>query len=347
MLGVMATRRWLTLTALAAALLSTSACFFSETDDDDGGTDPDAGEPCPAGRPHLVMGLRPTVYDQDNLVVRRDENLRACRGMTVARSYGDLWVVGGTSDGRDLLGFGSGRVLLVSGGSIVWEIEHESDYPVGSLFTIQLGGREVVGVLWMQYSGSWGEQIDLRELADGRLIQRFEVSSSVQRAGPALDGSADRLSAAYDSDGVQHYRVVAGADSLGTAGEWQIPRPSYLTGTISDMAVNPGAALIATHNGVLYWAPGLSPAFLGPIACRWPLVRNDPLPDPEDSEHLSAVADRGRDRTFLTIIDGKLLGAESGGSYLYRLTYRGECELLAEADEDHELTSLAWSGWGW
>jgi hypothetical protein len=334
--------------AVAAALIVASGCVTSDRGDGvykfDPGTNPDVGDACPEGEPHLVIGLRPTVYDQDNRVVRRDQHLRACRGATIPRSHGLLYFVAGTSDGRDLLGFDGGEVLLIHGSSILWGIDHEDDYPVGSLFTMQFEGREVLGVLWMQYSSSWGEQLDLRELSDGALIRRFDVSSSVHLAGPAMDGSSDRVSASYDANGIQHYRVVAGADSLGTAGEWQVPRPHALTGLARELAVYPGMTLLAANEGVLYWN-GDSPAFLGPVDCRWPINHGDTLPEPGEVQYLAAVPDRGRERTFLVLVDGRLLGASTSGSYIYRMTHRGECELLTESDGDHELSSIAWSGW--
>ncbi len=326
-------------TSVAAVLLG--GCIATSGGGPDGTTDPLAGRACPADEPHLIIGLAPTTWDGSSVVVRRDRNLRACRGMTIDRDQGYLVSVAGTSRGHDLLGFDSGRLFLVDGSESIWGIEHESyGMEVGAVFTMEFQGRQVAGVLWVDSYNS-GDSIDLLDLESGEPLQHYDVSSSVIGAARSTDGSSDRISGLIEWEGIQEYRAEPGAASLGMTGELQIATPR--AGEFGSLVITDDRAIIGAEQGVLWWPRDESLAFLGPVTCRWPVFSDGTIPD-GDEDYVAAVQDLDSGEHFLAAADGTLQGAESSGYYLFRFDTRGECELLITADEDHRFTSLSWSG---
>jgi hypothetical protein len=290
-----------------------------------------------------VVGVRSSDFTGSR-IVRRDEGLNACRGLELPGDLGNVTAVGGASSGLDFAGFENGEVLALHPDGLGWELDLGERHPVGALFTIQYQGREVLVVLWMDYGGSSGEFLKLIEIDNQITIKHFDVSFSVNDAARAVDGSAERIATEYDSDGIQHYRIDPMGDTLATGGERQIPRPSSLAGVFRDLSVDAGVALITAQRGVMYWRDGESPAFLGPVACVWPAHSGGPLPEPDDAEYVAAVADRAVSGTFLVLVEGSLTGSGQDGSYVFRMSHRGECGMVIEASEGDVITDVAWSG---
>ncbi len=309
------------------------------------GTDPNEGPVCPSGQPHLLIAVNTTDYSRGNAIVRRDVNLNPCRGVTIPRDNGDITAVGGTSDGRDLVGTENGYVLLIEDDALLWSIDGPDRYPAGSVFTIQYQGTETVAVLWMDYHLSSGEILELYTLADRTHLRSFDVSFSVHDAAPPVDGSSDRVATEYDNDGIQHYRIDPHGDTLADGDERQIPRTTEHVGAFQELTVYPGMSLITGGRGVLYWPNNASPAFLGPVACAWPARVGEALPLVDTGNfYTSATVDPAHALTFLAVYEGRIEGAERDDTYIYRMTHRGECVLLEQASEDDSIDAIAWSG---
>lgn len=305
----------------------------------DGNIDPPDAQECQPSDPHLVIGLRSTVYEKGSMIARLDTRLRPCKGFEFDRSQGDLSAVGGTKDGYDLVAFDNGQVFLLNGNHDLWGVEHESGNGALALFTMEFDGREVVGILWGDYYGT--DSLDLVELDDGRQIQRFDVSSSLVFMSPTVDGEPSTVAGMIEWDGVQVYRAELHADDLGTIGERQIATPR--SGTLNWLAAGSGELLIAADDGVLYWPPNTSDAFLGPIACLWPANRGGVLPESE-AEYVSVAHDEGLSGFFLAVVDGDLEGVDATDSSIFRMGRNGECEYLYSAPEDMRINGIVWTG---
>lgn len=336
--------------ALACLLVMQASCVEEGTEryarfPQPKGTDPNEGEECPAGAPHLLIGVNNTDYTRGQSLVRRDIHLNPCRGVTIPRDHGDITSVGGTTGGLDLVGFDNGHVLLIQGDGMLWAIENPDRWPAGAVFTIQYQGAETVVVLWMTHGGGWGEFLNLYSLEDRSLLRSFDVNSSMQDAARAVDGSSDRIAAAYDNKGIQHFRIDPSGDTLADGDERRIPRPTQMAGAFRDLTVNPGLSLITGNYGVMYWPDGSSPAFLGPVACVWPARAGEALPEQgTGNNYRSATIDRRVADSFLVVFDGRLAGAERDDTYLFHMSHRGECALVTQASEDDEIVAVAWSG---
>jgi hypothetical protein len=342
--------------ALVAVALAFAGCFHLPEIDGDGDGDSDgdsdgdgdgdgdvvAGPVCPEDEPHLVIGLRSTDWDQSDLVLRRDARLRPCRGTVIQTKQTQLSTVGGTSNGYDLLGFSDGAVMIYDDGVPYWDFVDAEGHPALALFSIEFDGLARLAVVW----GSWGSStpsatsFEVRYLEDGTEREVFSVTSELSHASPTLDGAPERI-AGLIWNGVQEYTVTPGADALGSTSEPNVATP--WTSGFRWIVPGEGQMLVASRAGVLYWPPETSPAFLGPVTCRWPAVVDGPVPDGEE-EYLSVAADLGRTDRFLTVVDGYLEGSDRSSTYLFRISARGECELILEAPPDHEIVGIAWTG---
>lgn len=322
-------------------VLVASGCIISPDDGDGTTTDVHSDRACPSGEPHMIIGMRPLEYDADSAIARLDSSLRPCRGRDFIGDEGSVTSVSGTRRGQDLVGFDSGQFHLFDGNSQVWGLQHEdSRLSVGSIFTMGFAGSEVAGVLWHNSSNS-GDSVDLVSLDSSEGLAHYDANYGDIGAGPSLDGSENRFSGLIDWEGIQHYRTESTASTLGTTGERQVAAPR--AGQFNELSVADGRALIAADDGILYWNNDETQAFLGPIRCVWPASRGGVIPDGEE-EYLAVAQDLESEHHFLAAVSGTLVGDEDRGSYIFRMSTRGECELVVYADSAHQIVSIAWSG---
>ena len=271
------------------AAIATAGCFGTS-----GGpapsVDPLGGAECPAE--HLSLAARALSFDADPRIVRFDRELRSCRGLVLRDVNETLWVVGGTPDGSELLGF-EGRLMRVRDREVIWDLEE-----VGvalDLFHASIGGAPHVVVLWGNTSG-FADRLDVRDLQTGSVTKSYDVSSTIVGAAPSAD-RVDRLVLLDQYDGFSEVHVDLSADALGGASELEVLAPRGV-GSAGAIAVGPGRVAIATDDGILHWTPE-TPAMLGPASCRWPRWTGETLP--EACEHRGVAFDRSAGGDFLTV----------------------------------------------
>lgn len=304
-------------------------------------TDPTRVSECPAG-PHLAMGLHLRTSGAEPALLRFDASLQPCRGISLPdEDWGALVEVGGLSDGRDAVGFsggrgGSGAVVIFDGDREVARVESDSYRPI-SISEVAIEGG-ALAILWGSASSSSdsGEALELYRLSDLSLIGTYDADWEDKVVAPAPSGQAARF-AQVEYDGLQEYRLDPGGAEPSTTGELQV---ALTPGAPNDADVVGGQVVVAQHDGVSWWSPGLPEAFLGPVHCQWPAFAGTPLPE-ADADYI-AVAQDGD--AALVLVDGELEGGSDEQGFLYRITRRGECELLHAIPDTHRAVALAWSG---
>ncbi|MCB9592583.1 MAG: hypothetical protein H6719_07615 [Sandaracinaceae bacterium] len=345
--------RSLVVLVLGGAVLA--GCFV-----DVGGGGPDPRRPqdldaCPDGVPHLLVGLQSTssIFDDDpaeQVVLRFTPDFDGCRGLVVPSSeYGEIYSVGGLPDGSDLVGFDGNRFSALPGAVVRFRGQDEVDrvqdpslLPIAAR-PITFGGAPAVAILWGHQGGSGVVNDRLDVVAREQLTQvlgSWTVPRDLLAIGPALtDG--DRLSGLVQWDGLQGYRIDAGAETLSTTGELQVPLPP--AGTTHAMDVHGGVAQIATHDGVSFWTSGASPAFVGPRYCRHATRVGGALPM-ENADYVDVAIDLATpSEAALALVYGSL-DVASTSTHVFRLQRRGECERVYTVPEPYRGQAIAWSG---
>jgi len=300
---------------------------------------------CDPAAAHLVVGSRHTRSGQGTTrVYRFDSSLGPCPTLELAESTtGSILSIGGTSSGAELLGADRGRARLVLGDRTLWNIERDSDNQVAAAFSLVFDGREVGALFWIEDSYERPVELELLSLEDGATVATFNVPSELEHLGPAMQRENDHGAGILESRGAQQYRLDSGADSLASTGETQVAAPQ-LSGGLNGVIARGDHLYVAADHGVLFWDSSLPPAFLGTVPCRVATgPESEALPVDEDAEYVALTYDRHRTDAVLVIVDGDLDDGRDG-TFLYRLTDHGECELLLENEEDQVLTSVAWSG---
>lgn len=326
--------------SLVLALLACAGCRRAPGDPIDP-TNTNLAE-CPAGEPHLVVGLASAHADTDQALLRFTESLAPCRGAVLPQDeLGTLSAVGALSDGTDLAGFSTyfsngGVLARVDGESVVARIEDAQAMPI-DIAAIDFEGRPAAAVVWGSRSSSTdsGSRLDIYA-EDLTKLASFAISSNLFRVAPEPGGDASRI-AGLVSGGLQVYRPEL--DALATTGELQVASPST-SGNLKDLHVRGDLVRAVGTKGVLSWRAGDAPAFLGPVQCRWPDTLGTPLPA-ESAEYVSAIVDpRNLDDT-LVVVNGELEEGSDEISHIYALRPRGECRLVASIKREYRALSIA------
>lgn len=300
---------------------------------------------CPAGEPHLVLGLRLAHSDVEHALFRFDANLGPCRGLVLPNEdYSSLRAVGGLPDGRDLVGvtgdYSHPNALIVfDGQNEVARVEDDAYVPM-SIAPIEHGGP-AVAVLWGSGDPGRenGERLDIYARDTFALIASFDATWDHKAVSPAPSGQPDRL-AILEYAGLQEYRIDPGATSLATTGELQVALPRD-SGAANALDIVGGEVVAAQNDGIGRWALGEAPAFLGPVHCAWPAISGDRLPV-ADANYTSVV--HGRDGRAIALVDGELEGGSEEDDFVFQISDRGECELVLAVPDTHAAIGLAWSG---
>ncbi len=308
---------------------------------------PDQLAPCPSGAPHLVIALATGHSDEEQALLRYDQTLSACRGAVVPYAdYGTIASVGGLSDGTDLVGFsgpyGRGGLLVrFEETTERGRVEDESLLPV-SIAALSFEGRPAVAVVWGSRSSSDdGDRLDVYAEDDLARLGSWDVTYSLVRAAAPPSGQPGRI-AALIGEGLQEYRADPGGTTLATTGELQVARPSN-TGVLRSLDVLGDRVRVAGDDGVLSWRLGAAPAFLGPVHCRWPRTTSSPLPE-ETADHAAALVDPSAPDESLVLVSGELRGGSDASSHLFRMTPRGECELVESMPGRYRGVAMSWAG---
>lgn len=285
--------------------------------------------------------------DEEQALLRYDETLSPCRGAVVPYAdYGTIASVGGLSDGTDLVGFsgpyGRGGLLVrFEERTERGRVEDASLLPI-SITALSFEGRAAVAVVWGSRSSSDnGDRLDVYAEDDLALLGSWDVSSSLVRAARAPSGQPGRL-AALIGDGLQEHRADPGGTTLATTGELQVARPSN-TGVLRSLDVSGDRVRVAGDDGVLSWRLGAAPAFLGPVQCRWPRTTSSSLPE-ETADHVAALIDPSAPDESLVLVSGELRGGSEARSHLYRMTPRGECELVESMPGRYRAVAMSFAG---
>lgn len=337
--------RSVVLVTLALALSLTAGCRRGDGVSRPTPSDPTRLDACPAG-PHLLMGLFLRTSSAEPALLRFDAALQPCQGLSLPdEEWGTLETVGGLRDGRDLVGFSTtrgGSVVIFDGTAEAGRVESDEYRPI-SVTEVPLEGG-ALAVLWGSLSSSSrsGEQLNLYRLSDLSLIGSFDADWEDKAVTPAPSGQASRFATLRSPDGLQEYRLDPGATEPSTTGELQIALPRGGTANAIDLVGGePGAGIVvAQDDGISWWSPELPRAFLGPTHCQWPAFAGTPLPA-NDADYASVAADGD---AALALVDGELEGGSEEQYHLYRMTRRGECELLYSIPDTHRAVALAWSG---
>ncbi len=299
-------------------------------------TDPTALPACPPGR-HLLVALRVRQSGNNAALLRFTPDLAPCAGISFTSDLGTPTAVGGLPDGRELVGFtgsyDSGSLVVFEGDLPALSVEDESYHPISMAV---VDGASTLAVLWGTDSG--GERLDLYRLPALEPLGSYDAAWENQSVSAALSGQPSRLALTQQGEGIQELRIDPGAASLATTGELQVGFPT--NARASAVALVSGGAWAATSDGLSFWPLGQSHGFLGPTRCMWPATAETPLPDGEETYH--SVAPVGDDA--VTLVTGRLGEGGSETTLIYRMTRRGECELLFAVGDTHRGVALAWSG---
>ena len=306
---------------------------------------PEALEPCYVGRPHLLVAAQSRESGVDEAVLRFNDDLTECRGITLPSEElnGDVEMVAGLSDGTDIVGVSGssgGVVLGYRDGTAMMRLDDSTDYPRDAV-EVLYGGATHLAVMWASRTSERSTRIDIATTDSLTVVASFDdLPFELRAIGAALGEQVHRMSGMLIGDGVQVYRADDGATSLAINGE---PQVASSQSQMRSIDVIDGRVLIASDDGLLRWSPGLSTALNGPLPCNWPDPAQTPLPV-ETARYIDATWDLDDPSVAIALVDGDRIDMVDANTHLYRVQQHGECALIRSIPDSRAGVSIAWSG---